>query len=407
MVAVIRRGLAAALALAPAIGALAGCLSIPAYDPLDLVSYKADGTGANVTGPDFALHFAGGNSFHFPDGLMAGASGNLLGHDPGSACYDESGTGFAIFPTPRVSWDGDAPPVHNQLAAVMHGPAIVQVRIDWTTELTPMCTHDHAPGGTSTFTVFPDGHIVRHDTLVDPGSDSISPIACACQSTNRPEFDVSSYWTFAPSFQALYGLSAGGEMQAVTVGPGTTANFATVCLDGTTYQVVSTWAIPPDSSASGFPANMFGGNALIGHRLQKPIGLQNLVVAWDIHGALFLDHRGCSMAVQRATDFAAAAPLIVNGAPAAMSPLDGIYGGDPGAGAAPGIAAVGQTEITGQARPGFAVWLRFSGAADGVRATLAGATGSWYVPQRIDDSNWIVWFRDALATGQTISIESL
>jgi hypothetical protein len=406
MVAVIRRAPSAIAAVATAV-ALAGCLSIPDYAPPDLVSYAADGTGATVTGAGFALHFAGGNSFHFPDGLTIGSSPNLLGHDPASACYDESGTGFAIFPTPRVSWDGDAPPVNNKIAAVMQGPAIVQVRIDWTTQLPAVCSHDHAPGGTSVFTAFPDGHIVRHDTLVDPGSDSISPAACACQSTNRPEFDVSSYWTFAPGFQALYGLSAGGEMQAVTVHPGDTANFATVCLDGTTYQVASTWAIPSDSTASGFPANMFGGNALIGHRLQKPIGLQNLDVAWDIHGALFLGDRGCTPAVQRATDYASAAPLIVNGAPAAMSQLDGIYGGDPGAGAAPGIAIDGRAEVAGQARAGFAVWLSFASSPDAVRATLAGATGSWYVPQRIDDSNWIVWFRDALATGQTIAIEAL
>ncbi|HMG57057.1 MAG TPA: hypothetical protein VK601_26340, partial [Kofleriaceae bacterium] len=126
---------------------------------------------------------------------------------------------------------------------------------------------------------------------------------------------------------------------------------------------------------------------------------------WDIHGALFVDKAGCPAAFRRALDYAQPPPLTIDAVATAPSPLDGIYGGDAGDGRTGIDVAGGRATITGATKLPFAMWLRFPQATALPHATRAGATRDWYVPQRIDDKVWIVWFRDPLMEGETIVIE--
>src|SRR5262249_55699510 len=141
-----------------------GCLSIPPYQPEVAVSYSAASatSGAAVTGPGFKLQFAGGDAFHFPEALFIDGT-NVLGRDPAPGCFDEDEAGVLIAPTPRISAHGSAMHVINRLSPTLLGPAVVQVTLEWTTRFT--CSSARTPGGTSTFTAFPDGRIVRHDVV--------------------------------------------------------------------------------------------------------------------------------------------------------------------------------------------------------------------------------------------------
>jgi hypothetical protein len=395
-------------AVVPAAAALAAaCLSIPPYQPRSLVSYTEDATGATVAGAGFALHFADGSGFHFPDSLTIDGT-ELMGRDANSVCFNESGTGFLIFPTPRISAESIAPRVMNQLDPVLRGPAVVQVKLDWATRFT--CSNDRAPHGTSIFTVFPDGQIVRHDVLADPNQDQdqISANDCKCADPgDQQAFTVTSYWTFArAAFPALYVINDGAQLRLSI--PSSTdsdiSNFNTVCLDGGTYQVASTWAVPDGVDPRPTTA-IHGADMLIGYGLQKAIGVTDLDVTWDIHAALFLERAGCTTAFKRAAAYHQPSVLRINGNDTTASPLDGMYGGDGGDGR-PGVdLPTDRATLTGVMNRSFAVWLRFSHAIEAPHATLPGATGAWVVPQRVDDRNWILWFRDPLADGQTIVIE--
>lgn len=409
-----RRALAAAaLAAAPA------CLSLPTFRGEDLVTYRDDGGGALVTGPRFSLHFASGTSFHFPDSLMLDGV-ELMGravatHDPDSSCDSESETGIKIAPTPRISPDGDAPVTQNQLTAVLGGPVVVQLQLDWGTQLG--CMPPAAPSGTSTFTVFPDGRIVRHDRIKDPMRPSTTG-GCVCSGAqDYGTFLVSSFWTFAQDRfgEGLYGLNDQGVFEKFyNPGPGSKSDiqYGTVCFDGTgsAYQVASTWSPVVFGSDRTSPF-LFVTELLAGHRLDKPFGSSMLDLhGWDVHGALFLDHDGCTAAHRRLDEYVMPSPLLVNGQATTASPLDGMYGGDDGHGGLGldlGADRATLSPAAGGTMPGsFAVRLRFRSSIEVPRATLSGATPTpgWYEPQRIDGRNWILWFRDPLKEGQTITI---
>jgi hypothetical protein len=112
----------------------------------------------------------------------------------------------------------------------------------------------------------------------------------------------------------------------------------------------------------------------------------------------------CEDALERAEEHADPPELTINGERMPPSPRDGIYGGDTGGATPPGIEAA-KVEVSGMTRHSFAVWVRFPGTVEGIRATRAGAAGAWYLPQRNDDGSWLVWFKDALSAGQPITIE--
>ncbi|HEU4730890.1 MAG TPA: hypothetical protein VFT22_23505 [Kofleriaceae bacterium] len=387
---------AAVLAAAPA----AACLSEPGYQPASAVSFGADGTGAVVAGAGFALHFASGNGFHLPDALKLDGV-DLLGHDPDARCFAESEAGFLIVPTPRISPDGAAPAVASQLVPVLRGPAVVQVKLDWTGQFA--CNRARVPGGSSTFTVFPDGRIVRHDTLDDanPDETGFSPAECACDPSGDALFTISSYWTLTQApFRELYtSASPDGLGLPMPEQP----NLGTACLDGGAFQVAVAWVPSEDRNSTTIVAS----GTLYGLHLRKVFRDSTIdPLAWSADTALLLERGGCKRALDRAEDYSVRPALTINGTSLTAPARDGIYGSDMGSGP-PGVPVAGRhAELTGMVKSSFAVWLRFASPARTVRAKLTGATGPWYLPQQVDDQGWIVWFRDPLVAGQQISIDA-
>jgi hypothetical protein len=420
-----RSPIAAAVVLA---AAAAACLSLPTYRGSDLVTYSDDDGGATVTGPRFVLHFASGGRFPLPDALTIDGF-DLMGHagsDPVNAatasCDSESETGIKIAPTPRISADSIAEVTQHRLTAVLSGPVVVQVRIDWATHL--MCAPLAVPGGTSTFTVFPDGRIVRHDKLDDPMHPVEGGCACTGARYTGGPFYVSSFWTFAQArFADLYGVGDNDDLQRIDPAPPRSrsdfdAQYPKVCFDAenSIYQVASVWDMPPPSASGPASIFQFGTTPLVGHRLDKAFGPNALDLPWDIHGAVFLEHAGCAAAVKRTHEYLEPSSLRINdGDPIKPSPLDGMYGGDRGDGA-PGFAlgsdratlsAPTTNPVPGTLPGPFAVWVIFKSEIAVPRATLQGGTSTpgWYEPQRVDGHSWILWFRDPLMANQTIAIE--
>ena len=391
-----KRGIAVAAVLAT------GCLSVPPYQPEALVSYTETGTGGTAAGPGFALHFADGAGFHFPDALMIDGV-DVMGHEPMPGCSMEDEVGFLISPTPRISAHGDAPPVTNRLVPVLRGPAVVKVKLEWETRFA--CNLDHTPGGTATFTVFPDGRIVRYDTIVAPSSPSLSASDCRCDD-GGVDFAVSTFWTLArASFQQLYAPDP--RALPVLMDP-VIANQATSCIDGGAYQVAFAWR---DSLGT----TIRGGDKVIGFGRDLMVHssiLEN--IPWEDRSAIFIDHAGCTAAtIARAEEYVTPSHLFINkgieNKDIEVSPSrDGIYGGgEDGDYVQPGVPVSGRVELTGTVKSSFAVWLRFPRSVDALHATRNGdvVQGPWYLPQRVDDRSWIMWFREPLSATQKITID--
>ena len=379
-----------------------GCLSTPPYKPEDGVSFTETGTGvpgsrgATVAAPGFELHFADGDVFHFPDTLKIDGT-DVLGHDATSACFGQNELGFLIAPTSRISADGGANVVTNRLEPVLRGPAVVQVKLTWATQLT--CSAERKPSGTATFTVFPDGRIVRFDTMADPSSASIAASTCSCGAMDQ-QFNVITFWTFAGAgFRTLY---APDNKVLPLPTANLVANYETSCIADMAHQVALAWRVSKDTELSSSPALLRFGRTL------SDVGTSVLdSYSYENHSAIFIERlhgdTGCAAASVRAEEFVTPPHLFANDSEVRLG-SDGIYGGTDG-GLLPGLPVSGRVALTGPVKSSFAVWLRFPNAVDALDVTLEGATGSWYLPQRVDDTSWIVWVRAGLAPGQTIAIE--
>ncbi|HEX3476958.1 MAG TPA: hypothetical protein VHT91_18165 [Kofleriaceae bacterium] len=421
-----RPGLAAAVTMASALGA--ACLDIPPYRGPTKVGYSPDKTGAiTVATPDVTLHFAGGSGFHLPDQLKLRGV-DVLGHAT-SPCWAESGTGFAVTPMPRVSGDpldGGVMAVDSEIHATMTGPVVVQIALSWSTRWsfasTSTCSTNaaHKAHGSSTFTVFPDGHIVRHDVLTEdnPDMEQIMTDHCTCAAMpSAPDaFILSSYWAFdRQQLPTQVGLGDSGPNSPDPLMLGTDYNvsapYSTICLDGPgdSFQVASAWVVPPRAGhGPGTNAAAIGLGAVVSHDVQK-LSTPMLDFPWDAHGALFFDRSNCTAVLKRTLDYTAPQPLMISTASGTItslpSQLDGIYGGDPGAGGNAGIdVSSGTTTLSGGPSAAFVVWLRFPGSVTVPTAIRAGAPIGWYVPQQINDREWLIWVQDGLQPGETITV---
>ncbi|HEX7841422.1 MAG TPA: hypothetical protein VF469_28280 [Kofleriaceae bacterium] len=394
-----------ALAALPA----AACLSTPSYKPEAAVAYTEEGTGqaagARVTAPGFALHFAAGTGFHFPDQLAIDDTPNVLGQDTTAKCFDENEAGFQLSPSYRISGDSGEPGTsitRNELHPVLRGPAVVQVELDWAMRLG---TSQHTTSGASTFTVFLDGRIVRHDKLLDAGMPAAHVGDCQCLPGTGDNFNISSYWTF--SRNALPSLFAPGPVAGPLPLPDVNGE-PSACFSGASYQVATAFRAPASEIDTDLLSIRDTGSMLKYIHFNAIGATQLDGLSWEDRSALFIERSDCPRAENRAKEYLDPPPLTINDASVMPSENDGIYGGDPGNGS-PGLAlGTNRAVITGRLVSAFAVWLQFKSSVDLLRATRTGGpspTGPWYIPQQVDSRTWIVWFRDPLADLQTIVIE--
>ncbi|HEX7701237.1 MAG TPA: hypothetical protein VF403_10955, partial [Kofleriaceae bacterium] len=108
-----------------------------------------------------------------------------------TACAADSGVGFTIAPALTVA--GGSPASTSMLTVIDPGPGVVKVRVAFNSAYS--CPTATAIIGTSDFTIFPSGRIVREDS-VTPTTQELTPSAtCGCASAQQ-NFTFSSAWTF-------------------------------------------------------------------------------------------------------------------------------------------------------------------------------------------------------------------
>lgn len=411
---------------APALVLAAGCFSVPPYEPQTGLSYtESDAGGAVVSGrgtgvgfnsggapagSGFSLRFADGPGFHFPDAMTIDGI-DVMGHEPPTAgCFREDELGILIAPTARISAHGGAQVAKNVLSAELRGPAVAKVKLDWGVAFSSTCSSTHTPGGTSTFTVFPDGRILRVDTLADPDTSTMAPSLCACETPTASEdmlFHIFSYWTVARDL--VKKLYAPDEKTPPTPGDYNGIDGApTACVDTGASQMTVAWHEAADTRVRG-------GGAVIGFAREQGNGPAELrSFGYKFGSTLVLSRDGCAPAIMRAEQFLESLnpqstivrPVQIGDARVTPSALDGIYGGDSGTGE-PGIELAGDSiDIAGPAPAGTAVWLRFPHPVEALRAVHSDAhgMGEWYLAQQVDKSSWIVWLRDQVPVNQKITI---
>src|SRR5688500_6325232 len=193
------------------------------------IAITTGGGGATVTAPNYLMHFANNPGFHFPDDVRIN---NVDVMNPlGNNCGGEDVAGMAVYPAAAIRPNGSAPIGANDL--IQHpgwqGPAVIKLTTHWSTSYTCGAA-TVTPGGDSTFTLFPDGRVMRHDFMYNNAPQDWS--ACDCTMSGANSFYPTSYWTFMRAMFATYQLGTGGAPSDLGQFTGPASNNSIVCLQG-------------------------------------------------------------------------------------------------------------------------------------------------------------------------------
>jgi len=173
----------------------AGCASVPP-SPEERTLLEVDSTTGRVsTTSDAPLQF----TIQFADrGVRMPQSIVLDGVNRVAAgsCPTESGIGIGLFPAANASAPGlGGDSATSTLDVDWSGPTIARITVDWTLPYECVLTQQTAHG-TSTFTIFPNGRIVRHD-VATPSTTLLTNDGNPCGCGAQTNFFFTSYWSFS------------------------------------------------------------------------------------------------------------------------------------------------------------------------------------------------------------------
>lgn len=298
-----------------------------------------------------------------------------------TACAADSGVGFTIAPALTVA--GGSPASTSMLTVIDPGPGVVKVRVAFNSAYS--CPTATAIIGTSDFTIFPSGRIVREDS-VTPTTQELTPSAtCGCASAQQ-NFTFSSAWTFdgagATQVQEDNSAVAPDVFLACTMygatHPGLGVSFANITGSHTRFHTgaTATHAIDFDADATSLATDT------------KP-----MTSALQIGAATETCHQLLVPLVD--------VPLQIGAQTYAYTDHDGVYR-DVNGGAH--TAAFDIVATTKPVPPGFAVSVDLGGAdhATIVRTPDLGVAAG--VPQHEADTHYLIFFPDGLAVGETITV---
>jgi hypothetical protein len=179
----------------------AGCASVPPSPEERTLLEVDETTGRTSTTSDAPMQF----TLQFADrGIRMPSSIQLDGVNrvaPGE-CPRESGIGIGLFPAANASAPGLGGDEGSSVLEVdWAGPTIGRITITWS--LPYECvTQQQLAQGESTFTVFPNGRIVRHD-IATPSTTTLSVDTNPCGCGAETNFFFTSYWSFTPTPQVM------------------------------------------------------------------------------------------------------------------------------------------------------------------------------------------------------------
>src|SRR5439155_820438 len=125
-------------------------------------------------------------------------------------CPNESLVGIAIYPAGNASADPQDQPFGRggDIQVEAEGPFVAKVLV--TFELQFTCFTDmQVMTGSSGFTLFPSGRIVRHDFDITPGQttypDRLGTCGCSTFTAGEhPSYFFTSYWAFDPNGAQMF-----------------------------------------------------------------------------------------------------------------------------------------------------------------------------------------------------------
>ena len=364
--------------------ACVGCASVP---PRDADVRSADPITIDteqVYGAGFTLKFSP-TGVRLPISLVHGETEVFAS----ASCPSPSLVGASIEPF-ETAVGGHAPPgldaAQNFQVVTMQGPAVVQIDVVY--EVPYSCNGPQSLAGTSTFTVFPSGRIVRTDLVkASTGQPITDAVMCSktCDGMQR-EASLAVFWAFA----------AGGERfdptdASIRIGDTVPAQFS--CAQYPTHTVAIGWGADARTSQSA------GGPITYAHDFfalsptvtQEPLFTTSTVVVAP-------DRVGCAEmqeTVQLPVQLAIGdSPLFIDGF--------GIYRDDE-------TSHEGRSEIealAGEAiHDGFAVALDL-GSPNHLSITRRSGDPIEYLVQP-DGGRTIIWIEHGLAEGDAVIVEAL
>jgi hypothetical protein len=366
------------------VAAAAGCVPVPAArneQPLLVVDATTGRVSTTARAPvAYAVEF-GDRGVRTPTAILFGGVNRLKA----GACPFEGGVGVNVFPAVVATALGTgnaeaATELTDGLTVAWAGPVVARIIVKWHVPYTCNGTAQ-ALSGTSTFTLFPNSRIVRHDA-VTPSTTTITSDGAQCGCGLDSSFVFATFWTFD-------GSSTNVQRDGTPWVDGASSFGCAVYPEqtiGVSLPDPATARLRRDEGASAFVHDWANNVATLPPT--EKYAKSAIVLSASTQAAK------CSDVVAELDD-----PKITIGGVANQSSDDhGIYQG----------RAMRYTErfeisATGQALPrGFVVSLDIGDHAALERSPPA--TGDWYATQR-DGDRTLVWFRDGLAPGETIAIE--
>ena len=357
----------------------------------DQATASMSGSAICAAGPGYVLRFPAAG-FRYPDQLHIGTA-DVLG--TATSCNEESLVGIDLYPITRFSVDS---PVSGETASatiVLGGPVVAKVAVTWSWQAQVSCAPNRTVRGDSTFTLFPDGRVVRFDELTTPAAPSQTN--CDCD-TGAPGFFLTAYLTFEPSVMVS---SSTGDPVIPTTGAGMMLPMLS-CAYG------NGWAIGIAEQLAGRVKNATGGGIVLTTDLDASgstslsSGTRSTVTAYQIGTgncmqligsiAHYMNVTGPQLRVRNAGGF----DTMIG------TERDGMYGGDNGSAAGlptgPGTLTLTTPDTI---PPGWALWVR--GTTVLAPSAMPARTGDWFKIQNGTNES-IIWFRDGLTSGETITV---
>ena len=328
-----------------------------------------------------------------------------------SNCSIEDRVGVAVYPVFNVGPEAPSGNGIHGLDIDRSGPALTVVRTQWSYPLPAACGTNAIGVGNTSWAIFPDGKVVRNDTIVpsDNGPLTAGTNNCNCMGANGVTgFIVTSYTTFEALL--LSAVTRAGELVDSTTIPATSAGAYGGCARGTSGGAVALrWdrldGMDPQIAPSRLRREM---NNMTNHQFFAFVydvvaaTPETMMIAQDAafgirtHMLLSAGTTSCVEMLDHVESFGALPPIMIQ--PVAGSPLTisasahSVY--------EDARDFTGAVEITGTVPPGFAVSLRFPGFT----ALSTDRAMERVIWQRHTDGSFVLFFKDGLSTTAPIRV---
>jgi hypothetical protein len=354
--------------------ALASCADPGIPPEQDLVrTFVAEGRRV-VEGPTFRMVFSA-TGVKMPEQFFVNEVDRLAP----AACGEPSLIGVGVEPAINAvaGLNGNADP-ESEVRMVLEGPVIAKAEVDYSVFYD--CDSAQTLAGTTTFTFFPGGRIVRQDNV----TPSTTPLAttnnpCGCNQGMTSAYSFASFWAFDPN----------GAMQITSAGvaptDGVDQGACTIFPGG---GIAMNWQ---DAGSARYR------NATHAYEIRGGGSLSNapsgpVFSALQVDGDTVLSPNECGPLL----GLLAVTPLVVNGADRST--------GDDGIFFEQNVVHTGRITLEAKNVPvpaGFAVKLDLGGA----RHATVSREPFRYAIQRGAGNEYFFWFQDELAIGDSIIIE--